>query len=272
MLDLSDLYQFVTYADCGTLSAAADKLHISQPTLTRTMHDVEDAFGVPLFHRGKNRIELTDTGEVAVEQARSLLSEAEKAVETVQTFERNQHTITIHSCAPVPLWSLLPELSRRFPDNIISSKLTNMDEILQNVSSGNADIGILPQSCSDKNLLCIPYLKEQLYVCIPKEHKLAEHSQLSLPQLNGFNCLLRDEIGFWTNLVKSKMPASRFLIQTDESEFLELVKSSTLFCFSTNYASYPDEILNDRKRIPIVDDCANVEYWVVWKKGNTYRF
>lgn len=42
------------------------------------MHDVEDAFGVPLFHRGKNRIELTDTGEVAVEQARSLLSEAEK--------------------------------------------------------------------------------------------------------------------------------------------------------------------------------------------------
>ena len=198
--------------------------------------------------------------------------EAEKAVETVQTFERNQHTITIHSCAPVPLWSLLPELSRRFPDNIISSKLTNMDEILQNVSSGNADIGILPQSCSDKNLLCIPYLKEQLYVCIPKEHKLAEHSQLSLPQLNGFNCLLRDEIGFWTNLVKSKMPASRFLIQTDESEFLELVKSSTLFCFSTNYASYPDEILNDRKRIPIVNDCANVEYWVVWKKGKTYRF
>ena len=47
MLDLSDLYQFVTYADCGTLSAAADKLHISQPTLTRTMHDVEDAL---VFH------------------------------------------------------------------------------------------------------------------------------------------------------------------------------------------------------------------------------
>ena len=43
----------------------------------------DSAFGVPLFHRGKNRIELTDTGEVAVEQARSLLSEAEKAVETV---------------------------------------------------------------------------------------------------------------------------------------------------------------------------------------------
>lgn len=155
MLDLSDLYQFVTYADCGTLSAAAEKLHISQPTLTRTMHDVEDAFGVPLFHRGKNRIELTDTGKVAVEQSISLLAEAEKTIQTVQTFERNQHMITIHSCAPAPLWSLLPELSRRFPDNIISSKLTNMDEIIQNVISDNADIGILPQSCSHKDLLCV---------------------------------------------------------------------------------------------------------------------
>ena len=233
------------------------------------MHDVEDAFGVPLFHRGKNRIELTDTGEVAVEQARSLLSEAEKAVETVQTFERNQHTITIHSCAPVPLWSLLPELSRRFPDNIISSKLTNMDEILQNVSSGNADIGILPQSCSDKNLLCIPYHKEQLYVCIPKEHKLAEHSQLSLPQLNGFNCLLRDEIGFWTNLVKSKMPASRFLIQTDEFEFEELVRTSTLLCFSSSKTTDSDQTLKGRKRIPLTDPEVNVTYHLISSAKST---
>lgn len=264
MLDLSDLCQFVTYADCGTLSAAAERLHISQPTLTRTMHNVEDAFGVPLFHRGKNRIELTDTGKAAVEQARFLLAEAEKAIQTVQTFERNQHTITVHSCAPAPLWSLLPELSRRFPDNIISSKLTNMDEIIiQNVISGNADIGILPQSYSHKDLLCVPYLKEQLYVCVPKEHKLAEHSQLTLSQLNGFNCLLRDEIGFWADLVKSKMPASRFLIQTDEFEFEELVRTSTLLCFSSNKATYLDHALDRRKRIPLTDPEMTVTYHLI---------
>lgn len=263
MLDLSDLYQFVTYADCGTLSAAAEKLHISQPTLTRTMHDVEDAFGVPLFHRGKNRIELTNTGKVAAEQARSLLSEAEKAILTVQTFERNQHTITIHSCAPAPLWSLLPERSRRFPDNIISSKLTNMDEIIQNMISDNADIGILPQSCSHRDLLCVPYLKEQLYVCIPKEHKLAEHSQLGLSQLNGFNCLLRDEIGFWTDLVKSKMSASRFLIQTDEFEFEELVRTSTLLCFSSSIATDLNQTLKERKLIPLTDPEVNVTYHLI---------
>lgn len=263
MLNLSDLYQFVTYADCGTLSATAEKLHISQPTLTRTMQHVEESFGVPLFHRGKNRIELTDTGKTAVEQARSLLAEAEKAIQTVQTFERNQHMITIHSCAPAPLWSLLPELSRKFPENIISSKLTNIDEIIQNVISDNADLGILPRFCSHKDLLCIPYLKENLYVCIPKEHKLAEHSQLSLSQLNGFNCLLRDEIGFWTDLVKEKMPTSRFLVQTDEFEFEELVRTSTLLCFSSSMDTNLNQTQKGRKLIPLTDPEVNVTYHLI---------
>lgn len=263
MLDLSDLYQLVTFADCGTLSSAAEKLHISQPTLTRTMHTVEDAFGVPLFHRGKNRIALTATGKIAVQQARLLLSQAERAIQTVQTFEHKQHTITIHSCAPVPLWTLLPTISHTFPDNIISSKLANTDEIIQNVLSGHADIGILPQSYFHKNLRCIPYLKEQLSVCIPKEHKLANESSLSLSQINGFNCLLRDKIGFWTDLVKQKMPASRFLIQTNEFEFEELVRTSTLFCFSSNKATDVDPVWKGRKRIPLTDPEVNVTYHLI---------
>lgn len=263
MLDLSELYQFVTYAECGTLSAAAEILHISQPTLTRTMHHVEDSFGVPLFHRGKNRIELTDTGKVAVEQARSLLTEAEKAIQTVQTFEHNQHMITIHSCAPAPLWSLLPECSRKFPNNIISSKLENTDAIIQNVLAGNADIGILPQPYPHQDLLCVPYLQEQLYVCLPEEHALAGQSNLSLSQLNGFNCLLRDEIGFWTDLVKEKMPASRFLVQTDEFEFEELVRTSTLLCFTSNRATDLNQTLKRRKLIPLTDPEVNITYHLI---------
>ena len=55
MLNLSELEQFVTFAEQGTLSGAAQTLHISQPTLTRTMKHVEAAFGVPLFRRSRRR-------------------------------------------------------------------------------------------------------------------------------------------------------------------------------------------------------------------------
>ena len=53
MLDLNELEQLTTFADTGTLSMAAEKLHISQPTITRTMQHLENVFGVSLFERGK---------------------------------------------------------------------------------------------------------------------------------------------------------------------------------------------------------------------------
>ncbi|MDO4383874.1 MAG: LysR family transcriptional regulator, partial [Eubacteriales bacterium] len=206
MLNLPELKQFVTYAECGTLSAAAEILHISQPTLTRTMKHVEESFGVPLFHRGKNRIELTETGQVAVEQARRLLSEATKSIQAVQSFEQSLHTIIVHACAPAPLWTLLPDLSRRFPENTITSQLSDIPEIIQNIRNQNADIGILPGAIQDPELfpelLCVPYVKENLFVCVPESHTLGDSDSLTFSQLNGFNCLLRDHIGFWTNLVK----------------------------------------------------------------------
>ena len=56
MLDLLDLEQLVAFADYGTLSKTAEQLHLSQPTITRTMKRIEDSFGVSLFVRGKNKI------------------------------------------------------------------------------------------------------------------------------------------------------------------------------------------------------------------------
>ena len=56
MLNLEELEQLIAFDEFGTLSKAAEYLHISQPTITRTMQHVEESFGVALFHRGKNRI------------------------------------------------------------------------------------------------------------------------------------------------------------------------------------------------------------------------
>ena len=66
LLDLPELEQLVAFADCGRLSKAAEKLNISQPTITRTMQHLEEEFGVPLFERSKNRISLNETGQRAV--------------------------------------------------------------------------------------------------------------------------------------------------------------------------------------------------------------
>lgn len=262
MLDFDDLEQLTAFARCGTLSAAAEELHISQPTITRTMQRLESDFGAPLFVRSKNSIELNETGKMAVEYARKLLFEAENAVRSVQEFDKNLRSVNVASCAPAPLWSLLPELSARFPKNTVTSQLMDIPEIIAAVSAGRQDIGILPFECHDKGLVDMVYIKEDLAVCVPPESPLAELEEVSFAELNGFNCLLRDQLGFWTEMCQRKMPASRFLIQTDASEFYELVKASTLLCFTTKLAN-PAGTIYDRKTVPISDSEAHITYHLI---------
>ena len=73
MLTLEQLEQLVAVADYGTLSAAAEALHISQPTLTRSMQKLETEFAVPLFIRSKNKLTFHENGVLATEQARRIL-------------------------------------------------------------------------------------------------------------------------------------------------------------------------------------------------------
>ena len=81
MVDLYELKQLTAFAELGTLSRVAEAFHLSTPSVTRSMQHLERYFGVPLFTRGKNRIELNDTGRLAVSHARKLLAAAEDAVD-----------------------------------------------------------------------------------------------------------------------------------------------------------------------------------------------
>lgn len=262
MLDLNELEQLTAFADTGTLSVAAEKLHISQPTITRTMQHLEEVFGVSLFVRGKNRIMLNDTGIIAVEQARKLLSASDHAIKAVRDFDKSLHTITVGSCAPAPLWYVLPALSLAYPAMTIASSIKNVPAICQDLDSESCQLAILPHDTQCGHYINIPFLKENLSVCVPASHDLAERSSVTFSELNGFNFLLASEIGFWDEMCRLQMPASRFLVQTDQFEFEELVRESSLPCFTTNLAKVSRGLLADRIKIPVTDPGANVTYYL----------
>ena len=176
MLDLLELEQLSAFADSGTLSKAAENLHISQPTITRTMQHLEDVFGVPLFLRSKNHIALNETGWKAVEYARELLKDAKEAVEGVRAFDRSLHTINVSSCAPAPLWNLLPALSESFPGMTISSAIKNNVSVLDDLRSENCTLAVLPEGLAPEDYCSVPFLKENLSICVPPDHELAGYS------------------------------------------------------------------------------------------------
>ncbi|MBD5528942.1 MAG: LysR family transcriptional regulator [Lachnospiraceae bacterium] len=263
MLDLNELEQLTTFADTGTLSMAAEKLNISQPTITRTMQHLEEIFGASLFVRGKNRIMLNDTGIIAVEQARQLLSAADNALKTVRAFDKSLHTITISSCAPAPLWYVLPALSLAYPDMTMASSIKSVPAVYQDLDSKSCQMAILPHDTQYSHYVNIPFLQENLSVCVPVSHDLAKRTSVTFSDLNGFNFLLNSEIGFWEEMCRAQMPSSKFLVQTNQFEFEELVRESSLPCFTTNLAEDGNDLLEGRIKIPVTDPEANVTYYLV---------
>ena len=101
-------------------------------------------------------------------------------------------------------------------------------------------------------------------VCAPSDHELARHQTLSFDEINGFNFLLRTELGFWDTLCREKMPASKFLVQTDTSVFDELVRASSLPCFTTDYGHLQGDYPN-RINIPLRDDDAHITFYLAEK-------
>lgn len=262
MIEFSQLEMLIAFADERTLSKAAETLHLSQPTLTRAMKQLEEEFRVPLFDHRKNRLTLNENGQLAVEYARKLWKEADDMVERVRRFDRAKHTLTVGSCAPAPLWDLIPRLSSLYGRVTIGSELRDSQELVQGLNNGTYQIIVLPELVRNPDWLALPWGEEHLFFSLPKSHPLAHRQSLHMGELDGENVLVFNDIGFWHDLHMRKMPHSRFLLQNDRFSFDELVSSSVLPCFTTNLSMGRNTTdYTGRVNIPILDPEANVTYY-----------
>lgn len=264
MLNLEDLSQLVAFYQYGTLTKVAEEFHISQPTITRTMKRIEEEFGISLFSRTGNHIEFNEVGKKAVEYATDLLHQAEQCHSNVVEYDRHLRSLSIISCAPAPLWDIIPILSREYPDKTISSKLTSdLDGIEKALRVHKYDYAILPHPIKDDNFICSFFEEEHLFISVPLNHALAKYTEVTAKQINGYNCLLSPEIGFWSNFCGTNLPNSKFLVQQDDFSFRELIKESTLPCFTTNLATGGVAEIKNRINIPITDADAHVKFYLI---------
>lgn len=265
MLDLLELEQLIAVEELGSFSKTAQRFYVSTPTITRAMRHVEEAFGAVLFNRDKNKVTLNETGMLAVEHARHILREAEAAIAQVQAFHRSLHTISVVSCAPAPLWELLPLITRLYPNLSTNTRIANLPETERALKEGVCDAVVLPYRPEDKMLAVRHLMDEQLQLCVKREHPLASRASVALDELNGFNFLLGSDLGFWNDICRDKLKASKFLVQSDDFSLAEIIRQSSLPCFTTDAAiraGFHDAV-EDRINIPITDPEVNVSFYLV---------
>lgn len=262
MVTLEQLRHLLAVVDHGTLSAAAEELHISQPALSRSMQRLERELGTSLFERSPNRLEATEAARMAAGHARAILDRTEALHREAMALERRRTTIDVLSCAPEPLWRLQPLVEQELPERRVASKIVGLDEVDAAVASGKAQIGIttrVPRALRDR---AMPWGTEHLRVSVPPAHPAAGRSQVSLHDLDGQTILLLPRLGFWGDLVRFRMPRSRLIVH-DDATWTEIARSSTLPVFTTDLVRSEDWGMTDRVDVPISDPEAHPVYWCI---------
>lgn len=272
MIELNHLQQLVCIADNGTISKAAEELHISQPALSRSMKKLEEDLNVELFVHYKNRVVLNDNGKLAVKHARKILHNLNKMEEEILIQDQSQKTLSIATCTPSPLWTLEPLIQSIYPGIKTKSSVCNPEELLSKLYSSQFQLILSPSLVNFADTICCPYTYEDLMLSLPPEHPLSQKKSIHFSDLDGQTMLLYSNIGFWHDLHVKKTPHTRYLLQEERQTFNEIVKTSSLPSYTTNLAIKKEGPHTNRIVIPIDEPEAHVTYYAVFLKKNQFRY
>ena len=273
MIEIYLLEQLVAFETYGTLSAAAEYLHISQPALSHSMQKLEELMGVPLFHRQKNRLALNENGRLTAEYARKILEQERDMVERVRLFDKSRRTITLGSCAPVPVSDIVPLLSGQYRGMTISSEIVNSDEeLMEGLMKGSYQIVVLHHDPKKDVLYAVPFRRERLYLSVPEQHPLAEKDEIVLSDIDGQNILLFTQIGFWYEFCKEKLPHVHFLMMNEFDAFSEVAEAGSFPSFASDVLLRQNGMPEGKKIVPILDPEVDVTYYLVCKTTDQKLF
>jgi len=272
MIEIYLLEQLVAFAQCGTLSAAAEKLHTSQPALTRSMKKLETLLDVTLFSRSKNRLVLNECGKLAVTWAGRVLEENREFERRVKAYDRSFHTISIGFCAPLPQAVMTLLLNNFFAGLTISADMSDDSSFLEKLERRIYQLAVVHKQPQAEHFYWKKCGHEDLFISLTPENPLALRSQVRLADLDGMSILLLSRIGFWANTHRAKTPNAKYLLQVEKDSFLELAANSSYPVFESGYRVRRGQTLPGRINVPLVDSECHTDYYLVSLASEQKRF
>lgn len=181
------LKTFITVVEEKNFTKAAEKLLISQPSVSVHIKNLEAEFQTQLFIRSPKTIKITSTGEMLYERAKQMIQIYEK---TRTEIIEHQHTIkgTIQIAASFTIGeyilpSLLADLSKQYPQLDFVVTIGNTDEVVKLVKFLKADIGLIEGNTNEKELIIQPFMEDELIIVAPPNHHLKDRSTINIGDL-----------------------------------------------------------------------------------------
>jgi DNA-binding transcriptional LysR family regulator len=191
-MELRHLRYFCVVAEELNMTAAAERLHMSQPPLSRQIKQLEREVGAELFARGSRGLQLTATGQFFRQHAIQILEKVDATLESTRRMARSKRVMFGIGFVPSVFYGQLPLLVRelRQKDNVELSlaELTTVQQI-QALKAGRIDLGFGRLRIDDSDVEQEVLFDEPIMAAIPRGHPL-EGSRPTLEQLARYPLVL----------------------------------------------------------------------------------
>ena len=267
-IEISLLEQLVSVAHYGTLSAASEALHLTQPTITRYMQKLEQEIGAPVFDRKKNKVSINENGLVAVDYAKRILALEDEMIKVISLQEKNRTTVSFGSDAPSPIREIAPYLSDFVNGKRTTFEVKGTEELLEGIKSDRYQLITVNCPIEDEHLLCTRIMSERLYYCFIPDGKMEKRESVYFKDIIDSEILLFDGIGFWKERILAQIPESNIILVKDNEKLNLIAQHSDLAAFSSDIAIRHNVKHPRRMAIPVIDESAYTEYYFVCKNTN----
>ncbi len=188
-MELRHLRYFVAVAETENVTRAATKLHVSQPALSRQIHDLEDEIGFPLLERSAKSVRLTEAGRTFLTEARAVLQRAEEAVAAARAKAGGMAGEIQVGYAPSLTVQILPPMLRafqgEFPQVRVALHDLSSEEMLEQLGARKLQIALTvrPPAKLLRTLAFLEIARYAMVVAVAPNHPMAKLKAITLQQV-----------------------------------------------------------------------------------------
>jgi DNA-binding transcriptional LysR family regulator len=196
MVEVHELRVFVVAAEEENFSAAARKLHLSQPAVSFQIQSLEQRLNVQLFQRDGRRIKLTEAGRELLPLAREMINLATRIEETMCAEQGIVKGQVLIGCSTSPGKYVLPHLigafRQKYPEAHFSVQVMTRQEVEEQLLAKQLHIGVLGLPAKSKDLECFPFFMDELILIAPSHHPWAARGTITPKELYQADWILRE--------------------------------------------------------------------------------
>lgn len=210
-LNLHQLRVFAAVAEQGGFSRAAAALNVSQPAVSKAVHELERQVGMPLFDRSGRSLRRTPAGDALYARARELFGVEQLAEEELRALRGLEHgTLRVGASTTIATYFLAPYLgdfTRAHPGVTLRVASANTRAIARALVERRVDVALVEGPVRDARITVRRWREDELVVIAPPDHVLAHHKRVHAVDLAAYSFIVR-EPGSGTRVVASRALAS----------------------------------------------------------------